>query len=137
MNILLKENDEKYGFTKEDNLYEILKEKFDKTLLKNSRYNLFDFIGEDCCIELKSRRNAHNKYPDTMIGCNKIDYAMMNNKRVIFCFLFTDGLFYYEFDKNDVINKRLRTGIGGRCDRNINEYKDYYYIPIDLLIKDD
>ena len=71
-----------------------------------------------------------------MIGSNKIEYAMNSNKSVIFCFLFTDGLFYYKFDKNDVINKRLRIGSGGRCDRNINEYKnDYFYIPIDLLIK--
>ena len=135
MNMLLKENDEKYGFIKEDEYYNILKEKFDKTLIKNSRYNLFDFIGEDCCIELKSRRNTHNKYPDTMIGSNKIDYAMNNNKSVIFCFLFTDGLFYYKFDKNDVFNKRLRIGSGGRCDRNVNEYKDYCYIPISLLTK--
>ena len=75
MNMLIKEVDEKFGFTKEDEVYEILKAVFDKTLEKvNNRYNLFDFLGEECYIELKSRRNSHNKYPDTMVGHNKISF---------------------------------------------------------------
>ena len=136
MNMLIKEVDEKFGFIKEDEYYNILKEFFDKTLEKvDNRYNLFDFIGEECYIELKSRRNTHNKYPDTMIGCNKIEFAMNTYKTIIFCFLFTDGLFYYKFDKDDIINKKLRIRTGGRCDRNVNEYKDYCYIPITLLTK--
>lgn len=136
MNMLIKEVDEKFGFIKEDEYYNILKSFFDNTLQKvDNRYNLFDFIGEKCYIELKSRRNTHNKYPDTMIGCNKIEFAMNTDKTIIFCFLFTDGLFYYIFNKDDIINKKLNFRTGGRCDRNVNEYKDYCYIPISLLTK--
>ena len=136
MNMLIKEVDENFGFIKEDECYNILKAFFDNTLQKvDNRYNLFDFIGEECYIELKSRRNTHNKYPDTMIGCNKIEFAMNACKTVIFCFLFTDGLFYYKFNKDDIINNKLRIRTGGRCDRNVNEYKDYCYIPISLLTK--
>ena len=136
MNMLIKEVDENFGFIKEDECYNILKAFFDNTLQKvDNRYNLFDFIGEECYIELKSRRNTHNKYPDTMIGCNKIEFAMNTCKTVIFCFLFTDGLFYYKFNKDDIINNKLRIRTGGRCDRNVNEYKDYCYIPISLLTK--
>lgn len=136
MNMLIKQVDEKFGFSKEDEYYEILKSVFDNTLEKvDNRYNLFDFLGEKCYIELKSRRNTHNKYPDSMVGHNKIQFAMNTNKTIIFCFLFTDGLFYYKFNKDDVINKKLRMASGGRCDRGVNEYKDYYYIPINILTK--
>ena len=132
----LKKVDIKFGLLKENEHFEIIKSVFDTTLEKdNDKYNLFDYIGDECYIELKSRRNKHNTYPDTMVGYNKIEFAMRNNnnKKVIFCFSFTDGLFYYKFDKKDIINKSLRISSGGRCDRGYNEYKDYCYIPISML----
>ena len=126
--------DIEFGLNKEDEYYNILKEYFDDTLEKvNNKFNLFDFIGKDCYIELKSRRNTHNKYPDTMIGYNKVEFAKSTYKSVIFCFSFTDGLYYYKFDKEDLINNNLRIDEGGRCDRGRNECKQYCYIPIKLL----
>ena len=136
MNMLIKEVDENFGFIKEDECYNILKAFFDNTLQKvDNRYNLFDFIGEECYMELKSRRNTHNKYPDTMIGCNKIEFAMKTYKTIIFCFLFTDGLFYYKFNKEDYDTGIIRSAYGGRDNRGIDEKKPYCYIPSKLLVK--
>jgi hypothetical protein len=131
-------NDIQFGLCKEDEYFNILKDCFDETLEKtNNKFNLFDYIGKDCYIELKSRRNTHDKYPDTMVGYNKIEFANAanNSKTTVFCFAFTDGLFYYKFDKMDLINKNLRIDIGGRNDRGKEEYKQYCYIPIELLKK--
>jgi hypothetical protein len=131
-----KEIDIKFGFEKENDLYHILNECFDDTLeMSNNKYNLFDYIGKDCYIELKSRRVTHDKYPDTMIGYNKVEFAMNTYKRVVFCFSFTDGLYYYIFNKNDICNNRLRIDIGGRNDRGKEEYKKYCFIPTKLLKK--
>jgi len=127
-------SDIEFGLNKEDEYYELLKDCFDETLEKtNNKYNLFDYIGEDCYIELKSRRNTHNKYPDTMVGYNKIEFANSTYKNVVFCFAFTDGLYYYKFNKDDLTHNKLRFDIGGRCDRGKEEYKQYCYIPIELL----
>ena len=129
-----KSADIEFGLSKEDEYFNILKDCFDETLIKSiNKYDLFDYIGNDCFIELKSRRNTHNKYPDTMIGYNKIEFAQSTNKIIIFCFSFTDGLYYYKFNKEDLINNNLRIDEGGRCDRGRNEYKQYCYIPIKLL----
>ena len=129
-----KNKDIEFGLTKEDEYYEILKDCFDETLEKtNNKYNLFDFIGKDCYIELKSRRNTHDKYPDTMVGYNKIEFAKSTYKTVIFCFAFTDGLYYYVFDKTHLANNTLRVDYGGRSDRGYEEYKQYCYIPVELL----
>lgn len=129
-----KNRDIEFGLSKEDEYYHILKDCFDETLEKtNNKYNLFDYIGKDCYIELKSRRNTHNKYPDTMIGYNKVEFAQATYKKVIFCFSFTDGLYYYVFDKNDLHNNNLRIDIGGRTDRGVEEFNKYCYVPLKLL----
>ena len=88
-------------------------------------------------IELKSRRNEKNKYPDTMIGLNKITCAIneYDTKKFIFAFNFIDGLYYYEFNKDDMANGNIRKGTGGRCDRGKAEYSQYCYIKNDILIK--
>lgn len=132
----LKNRDIEFGIKKENEYYNILKELFDESLeLSNNKFNLFDYIGKDCYIELKSRRNRYDKYPDTMIGYNKIEFARSTCKKVVFCFSFIDGLYYYVFDKNDLLNNNLRIDIGGRFDRGKEEFKKYCFIPIKLLKK--
>ena len=97
----------------------------------------YDFYNDDVVIELKTRTNCYNKYPTTMIGKIKIDY-FLNNKSIEnkkkFCFFgFTDGLYFIEITKESIKNFELN--IGGRCDRGRPEWKNYYYIPINLLEK--
>lgn len=129
-------DDSKFGIDKENEYYELLKNKFDKSLEKNTyKYALFDYIGDKCFIELKARRNEHNKYKDTMIGCNKLLFARNCAKEVFFVFSFDDGLFYYKFNNEDYDTGVIRSAYGGRNDRGVDEKKPYCYVPIKLLIK--
>ena len=92
--------------------------------------DIFDYIGNNKYIELKTRSFEHTKYPDTMIGLNKIKYAQANpDKEFYFVFAFTDGLYYYKYNPDDTLNYRK----GGRVDRGYKEIKEYAYIPIYLL----
>jgi hypothetical protein len=92
--------------------------------------HIFDYVGNNKYIELKTRSFEHTKYPDTMIGLNKIKYAQANpDKEFYFVFAFTDGLYYYKYNPDDILNYRK----GGRVDRGYKEIKEYAYIPIYLL----
>ena len=119
-----------FGKLKEVEIKEILEQYFNTTLQTSSKYNLIDFYNDDIYIELKSRRNAYQKYNTTIIGSNKIDYAKSLNKKVIFVFNFIDGLFFIEysniFDSFDLCEEYiLRDGK--------KELKTNYHIPINLL----
>lgn len=125
--------DYEFGIKSELNNFDIFREHFqDNTLLPSkSRTALFDYEGEKICVELKTRRNVYNKYPTTMIGVNKLLYCKDKDKEFYFCFLFTDGLYYWKYDVNDL--EKLTYSKGGRSDRGRYEIKDYAYIPIEML----
>ena len=68
-----------------------------------NQYNQVDFSSWKVIAELKSRKVSATKYPDTMFGENKMKYLkdknMKGENRIFrFYFLFTDGLFSWEFD---------------------------------------
>ena len=125
--------DIEFGFTKECEVLPIIKKTLnDNSICKLDKNNVFDFIGDNKLIELKSRHNIFSKYPTTMIGYNKIKEASkLNNKDVYFFFCFDDCLAYWKYDKN----YKLEIKRGGRNDRGREEYNDYCFIPIELLIK--
>ena len=129
--------DTEYGIESEKICLPILKNKFDQFLIKNeNKYAIFDYVGSSHFIELKTRRYNSDKYPDTMIGCNKIKNALkVEGRKIIFCFKFEDGLFYWEFDKEKIPNLDLR--LGGRIDRGKDERRPYYFIKIADMIKID
>ena len=121
-----------FGLKKEIELLPKIKLFFnDETITQLDRLNVFDYKGDNKYIELKSRNNNYNKYPTTMIGYNKIKKALELNEDVYFIFSFTDGIYYYKFDRD----KELEIKQGGRRDRGKNEIKDYYFIPIEILQK--
>ena len=121
-----------FGIKKEIELLPIIKKAFnDETITQLDRLNVFDYKGDNKYIELKSRNNNYNKYPTTMIGYNKIKKALELNEDVYFIFNFTDGIYYYKFDRD----KELEVKQGGRFDRGRPEIKDYYFIPIEILQK--
>ena len=123
--------DYNFGLQKEVEILEIIKKYFnDDTIIKLNNYNVFDFKGLSY-YELKSRNNEYNKYSSTMIGNNKIIKANQLTEDVYFLFSFTDGLYYWKFNKN----YKLEIKKGGRKDRGIFEYSDYAFIPIEILIK--
>ena len=121
-----------FGIKKEVELLPKIKLFFnDETITQLDRLNVFDYKGDNKYIELKSRNNNYSKYPTTMIGYNKIKKALELNEDVYFIFSFTDGIYYYKFDRD----KELEIKQGGRRDRGKNEIKDYYFIPIEILQK--
>jgi hypothetical protein len=132
----IKKNDLIFGNLQEKEVLKILKLNFDDTLKKTSNnYFVFDFESENCYIELKSRRINHNKFNDTMIGINKLKFAETCSKSVFFVFSFTDGLYYWKYNKEDINNNNITFREGGRIDRGRDELKNYAFIKIKILKK--
>jgi hypothetical protein len=129
--------DLKFGENKEILIKPLLENKFNCTLTKTKNYCKVDFIDDDKKIifELKGRKCSKNRYPDTMIGYNKVLYCLDKIKEgytVYFIFSFTDNNCYYEFtNTNHNISWKGRRG---REDRGRPEYNQYYNIPISELI---
>ena len=117
------------GISNEDRVLEFLNKDNVNKFCKCSKNYEFDFMNLEYIIELKSRRNNFNKYPSTMCGYNKLKIAEENpDNKYKFLFLFTDGLYEWEYNKDEYTIKK-----GGRKDRGKLEYKDYAYIGIDKL----
>jgi hypothetical protein len=120
-----------FGLEKEKQYLELFQNYFSNSLKRTKQYSVFDYEGSDCLIELKSRRCHFKTYSDTMIGMNKIQKAKLSNQNIYFVFSFIDGLYYWKYD--ETVNLRLSRG--GRKDRNKFEFKNYYFIPIEILTK--
>lgn len=133
--------DQIYGSQKENELLPIINnffkglypesESFDLKPTKN--YFVFDYETPNVYIELKSRRNRKEQYPTTIVGKNKLDYAETCGKDVFFVFNFSDGIFYWKYDKS-VIGDKITFDRGGRFDRGRVEVKTYAYISVDILL---
>jgi len=126
-----------FGIAAEKQLQPKLEEFFKLDLIKTiGKYNLFDFIGKDTYIEIKSRKNTKKQYPTTIVGCNKIrkaDELIKKGNKVIFIFNFTDSLDFWEYKDYECI-KTYNTRVISRNDRPGHKGSDYLEIPItDLL----
>ena len=114
-----------YGYESECRLEQFFLDTYNAKKTEG-KYDLFDFESDTVLIELKTRRNYHNTYFDTMIGANKVEEGcrQLNKKlkqKVMFYFQFTDGLFYYELKEDFVLRRDYYKG------------KAYYFIPVELL----
>lgn len=126
--------DKAFGKQKEITIKEIINNKFNCAVEKLPPFHVYDFIDKktNTYFENKGRRNAYNKYPDTMIGYNKIEFIKKNpNNNYYFIFGFTDGNYFIKYDEE--LFKTFKVEVGGRCDRDKPEFKDYIYIPINHL----
>jgi len=96
------------------------------------RYELYDYEGELNIYELKTRTNTYRAYNTTLLGYNKV---ISSNKKQIFVFSFTDGLYYIKYDEElfNTFEKKLFVR-NQRSDYN-DVLKLYIFIPIDKLIK--
>jgi len=136
------QNDRNYGFQKEAEVIDLIKETFCESLgesdivntrdLYNTDYYPYDYEGSTnkTIFEMKSRRNKKTQYPTTIIPCHKIN---PDNRRQIFIFNFTDACCYIEYNKElfDSFNKRMiTTQRFGKVDIP----KNHYEIPVHLLI---
>ena len=126
------------GTKMEINLLKTFQDYFDditivRSLDRSANFNYTN--NRNILIELKTRSNIYNEYEDTLINIIKINKAkiLCKTQTIYFCFKFTDGLYYWKYNKFDKLNFR----IGGRSDRSnkYNEKKLYSHIPINLLTK--
>jgi hypothetical protein len=132
-----KENDIEFGKQNENNVLPKLSF-FGEVIPMDDPYAPFDFRtrNKKTFIELKTRNNAKDKYPTTMVSQSKVNIAKEYPKKTfIFCFNFTDGLYYIYYDK-DVFD-RFETSQGGRTDRGRDEFNTYCFIPVSKLLKMD
>ena len=102
----------------------------DQFSLSKYQYSIFDIKNSKITGELKTRRVTHNRYPDTMIGQNKIVRASNDASatKYRFYFIFTDGLYFWDFNHEQYTSRK-----GGRTDRGKNEIKDYCFINKEYL----
>ena len=71
----------------------------DPELALNPEGHSFDYESPTRLVELKTRTVRRLQYFDTAIGLNKIRHARCSSKEVVFVFRFTNGLFYWKFDR--------------------------------------
>jgi len=91
-------------------------------------YSNYDFYDSKYKYELKSRRCDHDKYPTTLIP------EMKCHKRTYLLFLFSDGLYYIRFRKNQFEKYDKKMFVKDREDKK-DVCKFYYYIPVEDLKK--
>lgn len=125
--------DMKLGEEGEKECLPLFREKFDKYLSKTGKYNTMDFISPNTYIELKSRNCRYADFDNIMIGKNKVDYCANSIKRCILAWRFRDGIYYYEFNREDLDNGGVYFGIGGRNDRGCDEIREVAYVKRGLL----
>jgi hypothetical protein len=122
----IKLKDLKRGFYEEGRMKAVLEKYHNTTLEKTADNFVFDYKTDTAYYEIKSRNCAFARYPTTMVGKNKFDFANeLPDKEFYFVFCFTDGDFIYHYNRQH----RLYFDIGGRNDRGKDEYKEYCYIP--------
>jgi hypothetical protein len=126
---------QKYGYQKEDELYEIIKNKFDNELVKTkNKYNKFDYESDKTMVELKSRRIKYGSFPSIFINKHKCDEAdnKYEDKDVYFVFSFLNNQNYFiKYDKKLFENFKI-------TDVKSPQFKGFrrcYEFPISLLIK--
>jgi len=113
----------------------LLDTKYSSCLKRTKDFSIFDLRDDDLkiMVEVKKRNNTKDRYPTTMVGENKFLKAKEYNEKgyiVLFCFEFTDGIYYYEY-----CHDKLEVKLGGRKDRDRPEFKNYVYIDINKLKK--
>lgn len=130
--------DRRFGAKSEDEQRDVLEMHFGESLQKDTyKWAVFDFFNKDKTInvEMKSRNNKHDTYATTIVGYNKIRACSDPMKRYYFAFVFTDGIYYIQYDKtlfdtfdcNDFVRN-------GRVDYN-DKIAKYVFIPINALTR--
>lgn len=134
MNVNKFNKDYNYGKSKETYLLPIIQNEFDSTLTYSpNTFAICDYVGDECNVELKSRRCSVHSYPDTMISKSKIDYLLKESKKGYCVFSFFDGVVWIEITPETVAT--FRNSKGGRSDRGKVESNDYCFIPTTSLKK--
>ena len=127
----IKKRDLQMGLSSEKKMLFRIKELFGKDIERNGLYDIFDYENETHQLELKTRRIRSTDFEDIMIGLNKLQVAeTTENKKSIFLWKMVDGLFMWNFNKN-----QYSVRIGGTSRRGKSELKYCGFVPTEYLIK--
>lgn len=120
--------DYEMGINGESKVLPIIQNYFCKNICKSvDKFEKFDFYDEKYKYELKCRNVNYNKYPTTIVPCDKLC------KNLILLFYFTDGLYFIKYGK--IFNK-FEKKLFARYRPDFKDLeKEYYYIPIEYLQK--
>jgi len=125
-------DDLRMGASNEQSVMPLLEQHFGEELKPTQAYCSYDFesVTSNTKYELKSRRNAYDKYPTTIIAVNKCQTV----GPLCFVFHFTNGLYYcyYNSELFSTFNIKqvrvFRDGVWGQT-------KAHYEIPISQLVR--
>lgn len=99
---------------------------------KLGKYNHFDYYSwtpKKCCfVEIKSRRNKHDAYDETIVAAIKIRKALRLiglGHKALLVVNFTDGMYYLDLER-----ATMRFGFNARTDRGALELNHYAFIPV-------
>lgn len=122
------ENSYKFGKKGEQRVFPVIKEFFKRDIVQTTeRYDKYDYICPQYNYECKSRTNAFNKYPDTMITMNKLEDG---EKGLVLLFNFTDALYYIIYEPE--LFSTFNTVMFSRAREDWDE-KEHIYIPLKHL----
>ena len=96
---------------------------FNVKLFQCDVYHPFDFRDEFktfYCIS--SRGIKHNKFESAIIPIKQIETANLSDRDLMFVFEFTDGIYYFKYNRN------MKMDIA-----KPNAYKPFLYVPIEKL----
>lgn len=133
-----REIDYQRGQLNEERMMPILEKKFNVKLINTPRYATFDFFSDDrsIFIEVKGNNCLSTQYYCCLIGFDKVRASLgkvKEGKKVYLVFSYTDFDFYHEVNPTIDYNQFLK--YSGRSDRGYCEYKQYCFLPHDLLKK--
>ena len=127
-----------FGLKSEQWIKHILSLKYGD-LEKLDKYNNFDFKGDKIWIEVKTRRIYHDQYPSLMFSKKKLDkgleHYLDNGDNVVFIWRCYDGIYYWDYIKDDVISKAYTIEMSGRKDRDKDEIEECVHVKTSDLTK--
>ena len=98
-------------------------------------YDHFDYCAhsldggrKSCFVEIKSRRNAHDAYDETIIPATKVKKALIlieHGQKVFLVINFTDGTYYVDLERAS-----MRFDWNARTDRGAIERGHYAFLPV-------
>lgn len=116
---------------KDEKKYFLVKNQF--AFMDFKEYGNFNFLGE-----LKSRNIKQDKHETAIIGKEKIaeaikSYYLQEEKKYRFYYLYTDGLYKYDFNIEDIHSNKIYLDWWYRYSRGKEEKKKVFYIKRELL----
>jgi hypothetical protein len=124
-----------FGIQNETNMLPIIRTFFNDETIEKTRtqHHPFDFESSTCLYELKTRRNKHDRYSDTIFPTSK--FLHNPDKPKVLIFSFTNGNYYIRYDKTlfETFKKETKKYRNDRGDRD--KPVEYIQIPIEHLVK--